>query len=256
MNWYSGHVYAESEVLLPHQNTASKWREQVLLRKAKVEARKNLWAALQEVRIDKGRTVRDILSRDQELTERVLGNIHNSRLETIEKDKDRVRVRAGFSFRGSLSDSLIPRSVWFEEADSQPVPFETNRSRTTPYTGLVIDAQSLEFEPALIIRIVDELDRVIYGPALVDPNVAVSEGHCVYVTDLQSAVAASRVGDHPFLVRAGGVRQGEDNTLWIAEKSAAEFMVDSDLQKIYQNCRVVIVVRNKSRSEFREYLLD
>ncbi|MCF8039741.1 MAG: hypothetical protein K9K79_10530 [Desulfohalobiaceae bacterium] len=255
INWYSGQILAESEIMAPNQKAASIWQEQILVRQAEIEARKKLAATLKEVRIDKGLTVKEILSRDQELAARVQGEIHNSLLEIVEKGKNRVRVRAGLSFRGRLSDSLIPRSIWFEETASEPASFETNSSRTSPYTGLVIDAQSLEFEPALIIRILDELDREIYGPSLVEPNVAVSQGICQYVTDLQSAVAASRVGDHPFLVRAGGMRQ-EANALWISEQTAAEFMAASDLRQIYQECRVVIVLGNQSRSEFREYLLD
>lgn len=248
VDWYVGRIAAESVVQAQEPRGQEKWRKQLKIRRAGIEARKKLWETLAAVRIDQGLRVKEILARDPDLADTMRGKIHNAWLQIQQSKEDKTLVRAEMSLRGEVSRSLIPRSVWFEKEFTTFSPRESDSQAALPYTGLIIDAQTVEFAPALIIRVADQQGRTIYSPLLVDPDFALSNGICQYVTDLQSAVAGSRAGVNPFLVRATGVDREGRNSLRISETTAKEFMALADLDLIYQECRVVIVLKSHFQS--------
>ncbi len=252
MNWYSGEIAAESTLFVQDSSAETSLQQTVQSRRARIEARKRLWQTLLEIRIDTGLSVRDVLSRDQDLAQTILGDIHNSRLQTRRAGGGETRIQALINLRGKLSGRLIPRSVWFEQTQSkgreaaQATVHEAENAYTEPssaYTGLIVDLRGLDFHPALIIRIYDEQGQEIYGPTVVDPQVASQKGICLYTTRLQSAMSSDRVGDNPLLVRAGGIRQDEASEIQFAPQTAKEFLSASQLEAIYQECRVVLVIR-------------
>ncbi len=252
MNWYTGEIAAESDPFVQDSSAETSLQKTVQARRARVEARKRLWQTLLEIRIDKGLSVRDVLSRDQELAQTILGDIHNSRLQTRRAGGVETRIQALVNLWGKLSGRLIPRSVWFEQTQSkdreaaQVTVHDAANAYTEPasaYTGLIVDLRGLDFHPALIIRIYDEQGQEIYGPTVVDPQAATQKGICLYTTRLQSALSSGRVGDNPLLVRAGGIRQDEASEIQFAPQTAQEFLSASQLEAIYQECRVVLVIR-------------
>lgn len=253
MNWYSGKMTADSDLFLQRPADQPDSKAAVLLRQARMQARKRLWQSLLQLRIDRGLFVRDVLSRDQELAQAILGKIHHSQLQTLTLGSGEMRVQARVKLRGELSGRLIPRSIWFEqfrpqgwEAAADALQAPDNAADPTPsaaYTGLIVDLRGFDFQPSLIIRIFDDFGQELYGPTLVDPQFAIANGICVYTTRLQSALSSKRAGDNPFLVRAGGIRPDTGQGIRLAPHSAEVFLKASQLEAIYQKCRVVLVTR-------------
>lgn len=253
MNWYSGKMTAVSDLFLQRPADQPDSKAAVLLRQARMQARKRLWQSLLQLRIDRGLFVRDVLSRDQELAQATLGEIHHSQLQTLNTGSGEMWVRALVKLRGELSGRLIPRSIWFEqfrpqgwEAAADALQAPDNAADPTPsaaYTGLIVDLRGFDFQPSLIIRIFDDSGQELYGPTLVDPQFAMENGICVYTTRLQSALNSKRAGDNPFLVRAGGIRPDAGQGIRLAPHSAEVLLKASQLEAIYQKCRVVLVTR-------------
>jgi hypothetical protein len=253
MNWYSGKMTAESDLFVQRPADQPDSGRAVLVRQARMEARKRLWQSLLQLRIDRGLFVRDVLSRDQELAQAILGKIHHSQLQTLNLGSGEVRVQALVKLRGELSGRLIPRSIWFEQVrpqdweaapDAPQAPDNAaDPSPSAVYTGLIVDLRGFDFQPSLIIRIFDDFGQELYGPTLVDPQFAIANGICVYTTSLQSALSSERAGDNPFLVRAGGIRPDANHGIRFVPQSAEAFLKASQLEAIYQECRVVVVTR-------------
>ena len=75
-------------------------------------------------------------------------------------------------------------------------------AESEPYTGLILDATGIDAQPALVPVVVDELGDVVYGPAFVSREFAVSRGMCAFSASLESARDDRRVGPHPLVIKA------------------------------------------------------
>ena len=259
INWYSGEMSALSDPFFEGPPARASRSEAVKERRARIQARKRLWETLRRVRIDRRLAVSDVLEGDSELAETILGEVHNSRLQTVEDPDGGKRVRAALQLRGNLAGRLIPRSVWFEELlpgdveatrePEQDPESGTVRESSGAYTGLVVDMRGLDFDPALLLRIHDQQGRELYGPTLVDPLLAIREGLCLYTTELHAAVSADRVGENPFLVRINRLEPGESSGIRFSPQTTEDFLAGAQLETIYQQCRVVIVLKDGAQRQ-------
>ena len=104
-------------------------------------------------------------------------------------------------------------------APAMPVQAQTTRaavvaadtvSRAT-YTGVIVDASGLGLERTFSPLILDTNGRRVYGAENIDPKIAMSEGMVEYATSLEGAVANSRAGVNPLVVKAVAVRGGRNS---------------------------------------------
>ncbi|NWH05538.1 hypothetical protein [Desulfobacter latus] len=112
-----------------------------------------------------------------------------------------------------------------------------------PYTGLIVDARTLNLEPVLYPTIVSEQGKEIYSAVFISREFAVQKGVCAYLCDMDQALASARVGSTPLVIKA--LRKTGDKTDAIVVSMADAKILDraSERHIFLKECRVIVVVK-------------
>lgn len=109
-------------------------------------------------------------------------------------------------------------------------------------TGLIIDAQHLQFTPSASLKILAEDGREIYGSAYLDKEWVEKHGIVGYAKNLPEAKANSRVAGNPFVVKALKVTGANNKDLIIADKDARKIREFSKNLNFLDKAKVIVVV--------------
>ncbi len=137
--------------------------------------------------------------------------------------------------------------------DQRPGMAEYDSTDLEPllYTGLVIDARHLPFEPTLDAGIYTSSGRQIYGAAFLNRATAVRRGVAGFVSDETSADARRRAGKRPLKVSALDAARFKGNALVISDEDAARLTAHSGSRDNLRRARVVVLVpADKLRSHY------
>ena len=137
---------------------------------------------------------------------------------------DELAVRffsdGGVSLRAALSLEAVS-DLLLHGARAPPAPRATLPAATVgqgAYTGLVIDAQAVDFPPRLRLLLVDPSGRVFFDASAAT---RLAEGPVAWVRQTSQALRQARVGYRPLWLRAVAVGIDAD-TLVVAELSGTE----------------------------------
>lgn len=119
----------------------------------------------------------------------------------------------------------------------------TGVSRSTVYTGLVVDARGLGILPALAPRVMDSENKEIYGAALVSREWAVKYGMAGYAKTVDGARGLKdRVGENPAVVKAVRADGAAKTDVVLSPEDAASLRSATQNLKFLSEARVVFVV--------------
>ena len=221
---------------------------------ARASATRNLIAILKQVKISGDLTVGEyasthdaILAGIEKIAQdaRVYRQLYTSALDV------EVRVKATF-YGGFLQLVLpdhirqIPKINELKHGPAEPVknkPSVVAGAKPKPYTGLIVDARTLNFEPLLYPTIVSEQGRQIYSSVFISREFAVQNGVCAYLCDMDQALASARTGSTPLVVKA--LRKTGDKTGAIVMSMADAKTLDRATERhiFFKECRVIVVVK-------------
>lgn len=110
-----------------------------------------------------------------------------------------------------------------------------------PYSGLILDARGLNFEPVLNPVIVSEHGHDVYSSAFISREFAVQAGVIKYLCSMKQAEKDSRVGSHPLLLK-GLRKEGKENTsIVISMADYRKLEAITERHRFLKECRVIIV---------------
>jgi hypothetical protein len=116
-------------------------------------------------------------------------------------------------------------------------------SRSTVYTGLVVDARGLGIIPALAPRVMDSENKEIYGGALVSREWAVKYGMAGYAKSVEGARGLKdRVGENPAVVKAVRADGAAKTDVVLSPEDASSLRSATQNLKFLSEARVVFVV--------------
>ena len=162
-----------------------------------------------------------------------------------------VEVELEMNLTGGFAQFVLPEEI--RQVDSVTTvtnsrPEEDQRStqmktaESEPYTGLILDATGIDALPALVPVVVDELGDVVYGPAFVSREFAVSRGMCAFSATLETSRNDRRVGPHPLVIKALRTASSGATDLVISTADAARLRSSVDHLNFLKACRVSIVM--------------
>ncbi|MGD9824028.1 hypothetical protein [Desulfobacter sp.] len=217
---------------------------------ARACATRNLIAILKQIKISGDLTVGEyasthdaILAGIEKVAQdaRVCGQLYTSALDV------EVWVEAtsyGRFLQLVLPDHIreIPKISELKQGLAEPVD-KTPSAAAKPYTGLIVDARMLNFEPLLYPTIVSEQGREIYSSVFISREFAVQNGVCAYLCDMDQALASARTGSNPLVVKA--LRKTGDKTGAIVMSMADAKTLDRESERhiFLKECRVIVVVK-------------
>lgn len=231
------------------------------VRKAVVQARKQLLDMVLSVRIDGHQTVGAFLSGDSDLATQVRGLIQNSLYRGPGLFDAAGTVRVSEKLRGQLAELVLPNTIQFQSgippklstATGQGVDMPDNApeevgSGTRGYTGVVIDARGLKLTPALAPVIYGQDGFGAYGYFQVGRTNVADKGMVAYAVSDNPKVLAERVGNRPLMVRGLSAYGSWRTDVVIAASDARLVRAVVKTGSIADGCRVVILVDAPEKS--------
>ena len=152
----------------------------------------------------------------------------------------------------ALAEAAPQTSVAVKSAANQVTPVAGTRlpdhkaetNQQTMYTGVIVDASSLGLESTFSPLLLDTNGRAIYGKH-VDPRIAISQGMVEYATGLTGAVAKSRAGSNPLVVKALRVQSGGNSAnkvnVVVSTEDGDKILLANESSGMLKNCAVVFV---------------
>lgn len=260
--WGSGEV----SVVRPVEGAVPDESDQVLspmaVRKAAIQARKQLLDMVLSVRIDGHQTVGAFLSGDSDLSAQVRGLLQNSLFQGPGHYEEKGKVRVSERFRGPLADLVLPITIQFQSGIPPRLSTAAGPGVDMPgnapeqvgagnrgYTGVVVDARGLQVTPALVPVIYGQDGFGAYGAFQVSRTNAVNKGVAVYAVGNDPRVLEERVGDRPLTVRALSAYGSWRTDLVISAMDARLVRAIVKSGPIADGCKVVILVDRLEQSE-------
>ena len=115
--------------------------------------------------------------------------------------------------------------------------------REPPMDGVVVDARDCSFAPGRVLRLVDQDGRALYAPEMVAADVIVRRGMAGFTTTPDKAESLIRaLGAHRALT-VQCLRASGDGALVLSREGAAALRKADAEERIFENARVVVLVR-------------
>lgn len=214
-----------------------------LAQKAAVkEAQAGLLQMIKKLRVDAQRRIEDLMA-EGKLSAADLRSFvrRNSRIvEIAYAPHGSVRARMVMSMYGSFAERVLPDSVQKIHPVKQPDPPQQGEKEF--YTGIVLDAQGVGAEAALVPRILDEEGNEIYGPAYISRDYAVQKGAAGFAGQLKDARAAPGVAANPLTVKAIRTAESGPSDIVISNADAKKIRGVARNLFLLHKCRVMIVL--------------
>jgi len=257
IDWAKGTVQAKG-ISAPIKKDAGKspTNSPKALSEAKNDARRNLLETVKRIQIASKLSVGDIADRNKTIMNQIKEMVYDA--GEIEKSRKymsdgSVEVSLQMNLHGGLAQLILPKGIRQIETIKQLKSGEKSSAgkpkASNIYTGLLVDARSIEATPALAPKLLDENLAEVFGPAFVSREFVVQQGMAAYYTDIQAAKADPRVSDNPLIVKALRTDFPSRCNLVISNADASKLKSASDHLVFLKESRVVIVLSSPSSRE-------
>ena len=210
---------------------------------AKVQARKNMLGLIKIVNFD-GRSVGEIMNDDlltQRRIETLVGSAYQQgEIEYLERQEVAIALAVKMS---GLAEILVDAGGHLNEGLSQPAYLMTRNStpKSERISGVIIDARNIYHIPAMVPKIFNEEDKLVYGPRHYTRSRSINRGPMGYAHSLNDVNVKRRVGGNPIVIEA---LSSEDNTNLTISNSDSEKIRDAEKRfGLLTNCKVLVLLK-------------
>ena len=222
---------------------------------ARVNAQANLLETISAIRIDTKTIIADRMAQSPDFSDGLATLVQHASITHQEYFSDgTVEIEMTMKLSGGFAQFVLPEEI--QQVDSitattrateNPV-IPSLKDDTQPYTGLIIDATGIGAKPSLVPLIVDESGEIVYGPAFVSREIAVSRGMSGFAATLAAARSDKRVGKRPMIVKAIRTHQKGTTDLVISNTDAARLRSSVVYLNFLKACQVSIVMNLETGS--------
>ncbi len=259
IRWDKG---AESDVIatgigLPPENTGSRGTP-LARRAAIVDAYRNLAETIQGVQVDSDTIMQDLVIQSDTVRAQVNALVKGATIIEEGGNPDGsyfVRMRVPlYGASNSVASIAIPEIE--KPAAPEPLPKVNEKETALPkkevkavksgsFSGVIVDASGLGLEATFSPVILDENSRAIYGMKNINPDFAISKGMVEYATNREQAIANSRAGAKPLIVKAVAVKGGRNSAnrvnVVVSVDDGDKILLANEKSEMLENCAVVFV---------------
>jgi len=240
INWTTGKVQATGRALPPEQEMEQ--ASEYILSAAKADASRHLIAILKQIHLTANMPVeKHIASKDRRMAgiEEIASNALIKKQHYISDRSMEVTLET--SLLGGFLQLVLPEKIK-QIPEIRTINPEQKPESQKAYTGLVIDARELDFQPVLYPVVVSEQGEEIYSALFISREHAVQRGVCQYVCGSDLTGALKKAGENPILVK--GLRKGRENnsTIVIAWPDSEKIEKATEHYRFMRECRVVILL--------------
>ena len=210
---------------------------------AKSRARENLLDLIKLVHFD-SRTVGEIMVSDKLIESRIktlVGSAYQQgEIEYLERNEVAIALAINMS---GLAEILIDASGYMSEGVAQSAYLMTRAAtpKSERTSGIVIDARNIYHIPAMVPKVFNEDEKLVYGPRYYTRSRSVNRGPMGYAHSMEDGNVRRRVGNNPLLVEA--VASNDDINLTISNLDAERIRDAEKKFGLLTNCKVLVLLK-------------
>ena len=210
---------------------------------AKSRARENLLDLIKLVHFD-SRTVGEIMADDKLIESRIetlVGSAYQQgEIEYLERNEVAIALAINMS---GLAEILIDASGYMSEGVAQSAYLMTRAAtpKSERTSGIVIDARNIYHIPAMVPKVFNEDEKLVYGPRYYTRSRSVNRGPVGYAHSMEDGNVRRRVGNNPLLVEA--VTSNDDVNLTISNLDAERIRQAEKQFGLLTNCKVLVLLK-------------
>ena len=210
---------------------------------ARALARENLLDLVKLVNFD-SRTVGELMLSDY-LTESRIRSLVESAYqqgETEYLEKKEVVISLAVKMSG-LAEILIDAKGYLNENISETTFLMTKNSvpKSERISGIVIDARNIYHVPALVPKVCNEADKLVYGPRHYPRSRSVNRGPIGYAHSIEDGNVTRRVGSNPIFIDA--VSSDDTINLTVSNFDADKIRDAEKKFGLLTNCKVLVLLK-------------
>jgi hypothetical protein len=210
---------------------------------AKTRARENLLDLIKLVHFD-SRTVGEIMVGDKLIESRIetlVGSAYQQgEIEYLERNEVAIALAINMS---GLAEILIDASGYMSEGVAQSAYLMTRAAtpKSERTSGIVIDARNIYHIPAMVPKVFNEDEKLVYGPRFYTRSRSVNRGPMGYAHSMEDGNVRRRVGNNPLFVEA--VTSNDDVNLTISNLDAERIRDAEKKFGLLTNCKVLVLLK-------------
>jgi hypothetical protein len=220
------------------------------LSEAKNDARIKLLETVKIIKINNKHTVGDIAASNKTVMKQIKDMVYEAaEIEKFRKymSDGSIEVLLQMNLHGGFNQLVLPEEIRQIQGIKQIKKGANStaagiRPESAGYTGLLVDARSIEIEPALVFKILDENLEEVFGPAFVSREFVVQQGMAVYYNDIESAKSDPRISGKPLTVKALRTDYPSRSNIVISNADASKLRSTSHHLLFLKESRVVILL--------------
>ena len=211
--------------------------------KARTHARENLLDLIKMVHFD-SRTVGEIMMSDRLIESRIeslIGSAYQQgEIEYLERNE--VVIALAIKMSG-LAEILVDASGYMTEGMAQSTYLMTRSAtpKSERTSGIVIDARNIYHIPAMVPKIYNEDEKLVYGPRHYTRSRSVNRGPIGYAHSMEDGNVRRRVGLNPLFVEA--VSSNDDVNLRVSNLDAERIRDTEKKFGLLSNCKVLVLLK-------------
>jgi hypothetical protein len=206
-------------------------RMRMMERAAEVDAQSRLLEALQQIKVNGKKSLKDMPHASQ----RISGVVVNA-----------IRCGAKY-FRDGTAEVVLAAPIdgvihmgMTPKAKPASAPSLTPSPGKAGFTSVIVDATKLDFQPVLAPMLMTPDSRLVYGPSVVSKSYAQEYGVVGYASSIEMARTEPRVGANPMIIKAEAVDQ-DDSILVLSDNDAGKIESADGMKGVLSKGKVVIV---------------
>ncbi len=210
---------------------------------ARSQARENLLDLVMLVNFD-GRTVGELMVDDPLIERRVetlVGSAYQQgEIEYLERKE--VAIALAIKMSG-LAEILVDAGGHMNENLAQSTFLMTRNAvpRSERTSGIVIDARNIYHVPAMVPKVFNENDKLVYGPRHYTRSRSVNRGPMGYAHNMDDGNVRRRVGGNPLMVEA--VTSNDMVNLTVSNIDAERIRDAEKKFGVLTNCKVLVLLK-------------
>ena len=220
------------------------------LSEARNDARIKLLETVKKIKIDTKRSVGDIAAKNKTIMTQIKDMVYEAaEIEKLRKymSDGSCEVLLQMNLQGGFTQLVLPKEIRQIEGIKQIKRGENStggntKSVSAAYTGLLVDARSIELQPALVFKILDENLEEVFGPAFASREFVVQQGMAAYYTDIELAKSDPRISAKPLTVKALRTDYPSRSNIVISNADASKLKSASHHLLFLKESRVVVVL--------------
>ena len=209
---------------------------------ARAIARENLFDLVKLVNFD-SRTVGEIMRTDNLTENRVKSLVESAYQQGEIEYLEKKEVVIALAIKIGLAEILVDASGYMNENISQSTFLMTRNSipKTERVSGIIIDARNIYHVPAMVPKVFNEADKLVYGPRHYTRSRSVNKGPIGYAHSMDDGNVLRRVGNTPILVEA--VSSDDTINLTVSNFDAEKIRDAEKKFGLLTNCKVLVLLK-------------